>query len=387
MLKLNRLLYSTVSDDSFLDEILPTDKQRAVLEGAKNIIRDHLKLEIRKATVSYLGLEKAITPRFRKQGSWRYGTCVQPAWAPPQQLDLDFGVYLPISAWEDHGPPHKIAPLYFKLVEGLLKGLCAQHGWSLRENGNCIRVEVASWGHIDIPLYAVPEKEFEQIMERALAANLLRKSANDSVARMDAAAELEEQEWDDFDAIVLATRLGEWKKSDSEKVSKWFLDRVKEHNEQLQRVCMYLKAWRDFQWKGGGGPTSVSITVAVAQSFECYAGRDDLALEHAARHIDVALRGEIREEGIDDDKEDFNRLPEEKRLEASGKAQALVDALRQARALRAGNENSATEIMIKELGTRLPDKPHLVDVDNGDSVRSTPARTVPPPVVRSTKAG
>ena len=194
----------------------------------------------------------------------------------------------------------------------------------MREKDTCIRVEVAPWGHIDIPLYAVPEREFEQIMERALAANQLRKAANDSAVRLDSAAELEEQEWDDFETIVLATRAGEWKPSDSEKVSKWFLDRMAEHNDQLRRVCMYLKAWRDYQWKGGDGPTSVSIMVAVAQSFEGYLGRDDRALEHAAEHLASALKGEIREDGIDAGAEDFNRLPEEKRLEASERAQTLA---------------------------------------------------------------
>ena len=389
MLKLNRLFYSSV-DQAFLDNIVPTVEQHKTLEDAKNRIRDHLRPTIHRATVSRLGLEKAVTPRFRTQGSWRYGTCVQPAWMPAQQIDWDFGVYLPVSVWEDNGPPHEMAQLYFKLVEELLNELCNRERWRLVSGKNtCIRVQVTPWAHIDVPLYAVPENEFEQVIERAVLANQLRKATSDSAARMDAAAELEEQEWAELDHIVLANRTGEWKSSDPEGVSKWFLDRIEEHNEQLRRVCMYLKAWRDYHWKGGNGPTSVAIMVAVAQSFECFTAREDLALEYAAKRLARALTGEIRENGIEKGEEDFNwRLTEFERREASTKATDLADVLRRARLLNVGFEASAIALVSAQFGDRLPSRRDLVDVDSGgDSVRTVPARTVPPPVVRPTKAG
>ncbi|MFX7785153.1 hypothetical protein ABTJ92_23300, partial [Acinetobacter baumannii] len=72
----------------------------------------------------------------------------------------------------------------------------------------------------------------------------------------------------------MATRDGMWRPSDPEDVAKWFDDRIKQHSDQLRRVCRYLKAWRDFQWTSGG-PTSVSIMVAAGQSFEHIQGRDD----------------------------------------------------------------------------------------------------------------
>ena len=120
MLKLNRLLFAT-AEEVFIDSIKPTNDQREVLFNAKNEIRDHLRPRIREATIKVLGMDKAVTPRFRTQGSWSYKTCVQPAWNPPQEMDWDFGVYLPVSVWEDGGPPHAMAKLYFKLVEGLLQ--------------------------------------------------------------------------------------------------------------------------------------------------------------------------------------------------------------------------------------------------------------------------
>src|SRR5438309_11093496 len=124
MLKLNRLFYSSIDADVFSDRIAPTQEQRDVLENAKNSIRDHLRPRIREATVAVLGMETAVDPRFRTQGSWKYRTCVQPARCPPQEMDWDYGVYLPVSVWEDNGPPHAMARLYFNVVEALLRELC-----------------------------------------------------------------------------------------------------------------------------------------------------------------------------------------------------------------------------------------------------------------------
>lgn len=96
MLKLNRLLFAT-GEEVFFDSIEPTKAHREVLFTAKNEIRDHLRARIREATIKVLGMDNAVTPRFRTQGSWSYKTCVQPAWQPPQEMDWDFGVYLPVS--------------------------------------------------------------------------------------------------------------------------------------------------------------------------------------------------------------------------------------------------------------------------------------------------
>jgi hypothetical protein len=390
MLKLNRLLYTTTAD-VFHDAITPSSKQRALLEDAKNIIRDYLRVEITKVTISVLGLDKAVTPRFRTQGSWSYGTCVQPAWPERQQIDWDFGIYLPVTVWESNGPPHAMAKLYFDLVEKLLGKLCEKHGWRLVSGKDtCIRVEVSSTAHIDLPLYAAPEAEFTLIRERLIKAARARGYA-DSALTMDS-AELPEQEWEDLDRIVLATRSGEWKASDPEQISKWFRDRIEEHgpSEQLRRVCMYLKAWRDFHWRNGDGPTSVCIMVAVVDQFRRCDGRDDLALEASAVHLSKALLGEVRCDGVDQSAEDFNRrLTDEQKRFASEKATTLARELKRARERAVGSANAqqAIDILIVQLGVRIPALAHLVDGDGSEEIRATAARKVPPPVVRSTQAG
>ena len=389
MFKLNRLLFAT-AEEVFIDCIKPTKAQRQVLFDAKNEIRNHLRPRIREATIKVLGMDKSVTPRFRTQGSWSYKTCVQPAWHPPQEMDWDFGVYLPVSVWEDGGPTHAMAKLYFKLVEGLLQDLCNEKGWKLYSGKDtCIRVQINAWAHIDIPLYAAPEEQFAQIVERG---------AFDAVRTLDArealVANFEEedftlQQWEDMVDIMMATRAGEWQQSDPEEVSRWFLDRIEEHTEQLRRVCRYLKAWRDLHWKAGDGPTSVCIMIAVAQTFEPQRGRDDLALEKSARALAITLKGNVHEAAIAEGKEDFNkRLDADRRQLASSRAATLASQLQAARLKASHLVGDAIDILRGQLGDRVPYRTDLVELDSGeDAVRVVGADRVSRPVVKSTSAG
>jgi len=392
MLKLNKLFYASGEQDTFCNRIEPTDEQRQFLVNCKNEIRDHLRTKIREATITALGMAKAVSPRFRTQGSWSYKTCVQPSYLPPQEIDWDFGVYLPVNVWEESGPPHKMAKAYFMLVESLLTDLCRHKSWKLVPGkAVCIRIQVANWAHIDIPLYAAPEHEFNQIMEKAALTARADSLARDSVRLAEGAefGEMPEQIWEELDHIVLATRSGEWKDSDPEDVARWFNDRVREHTEQLRRVCCYLKSWRDYQWKDGGGPTSVSIMIAVAQTFEPQRGRDDLALEKAATHLSIAIAGEIRERVIDDGAEDFNsRLSVEEKVLAAQKARLLASTLLEARSHQSHLKQLAIANLQKQFGNRIPNRIELIDIDSGaEAIRATPAQRVTAPVVLATKAG
>lgn len=390
MIKLNRLFYTTTDDKVFLDRIAPTQEQTDVLVDAKNAIRDHLRPRIREATTRILGMDKAVTPRFRTQGSWSYKTCVQPACHPPQEMDWDFGVYLPVTVWEDSGPPHTMARLYFEMVERLLHDLCKEKGWALDHGKDtCIRVQINTWAHIDIPLYAAPENQFIQIMEKAALSSVLVQDSRDAFVENYADTDFTQQQLEDMVDIVMATRAGEWKLSDPEEITRWFLDRILEHKEQLRRVCRYLKAWRDHQWKDGGGPTSVCLMVAVAQAFEAHPGRDDIALEKAARKLATDLRGEVREPAIAEGTEDFNkRLDKLAREDAAQRAAALAEGLRSAR-LQAPHQSALAIILLQgQLGERVPNRVDLVQPDSGEeAIRLVAAERVSRPVVKPTSAG
>jgi hypothetical protein len=386
MLKLNRLFYTTVVSDTFSDRIAPTPEQKRILNEARIAIREHLRPLISKATVTVLKMDKQVSPRFRTQGSWRYGLCLQQAWVS-QELDWDYGIYLPVEVWEDNGPPHEMAPLYFNVVEGALKSFCASRGWDLIPGKNtCIRVKISKWAHFDIPLYAAPAQEFQFILEKAARAVSLRADSGTMTADS-AAGELDEQEWSELDQIVLATRSGVWTASDPEAVCRWFEQLEAEFKDQFVRVCRYLKAWRDFQWKNGGGPSSLLFMIIAAQNFQSCPGRDDLALEAATRKLPQALLDPMYEPGIDDGIENFNKLDSDTAREASTKAAALAADLKRALALPAGSEAAAIAILTEQFGDRIPNLTHLIDTDGGGFVRSVAARTVSRPVVPATKGG
>ncbi|MCO6058579.1 hypothetical protein NG726_18130 [Pseudomonas sp. MOB-449] len=398
MLNLTKVFYSSADTEHLHGTLLPEGDQRAFLRSCRTKIKDYLKPAIAEATVSVLGMRKQVQPRFRTQGSWAYNTCIQPAHTFDQEMDLDYGVYLPVDVWQENGPPAKMAKAYFDLVESLLQILCVQEGWTLVTGDDakdtCIRIDVASWAHIDIPLYAAPADDFEKVVEKtamltahARAMNSLNyRMASDSAESLYAKA----QTWDDLDQIMMASRMGKWIASDSETVAKWFRDQITrfgELGEQFLRVCRYVKAWRDFNWKTGG-PTSVSLMIAIAQGFEGKKGRDDIALEHAAAVVARAVRGDIYEHGIDNGTEDFNRLNEDKRIEAGLAADRLVSNLRSSRSSASHQGLSVLHTLRTVLGERIPFSPELIQEEGpAHIVRNAAPAIVAAPYVPNTSAG
>ncbi|TDY21971.1 hypothetical protein B0G81_2218 [Paraburkholderia sp. BL6665CI2N2] len=388
MLKLNKLFYSLGEDTTFAARICPTADDRNVLMDAKNAIRDHLREGIREATVNVLSMEHPVTPRFRTQGSWRYDTCVRPAFNPPQEMDWDFGVYLPTTVWEENGPPRAMAKAYFDLVEGLLSELCDDKGWTLdKSKKTCSRVRISKAAHIDVPLYAAAEEQFVKIVERhAVAARAVMDSALTKSLEI-AMESADEQTWDDLEGVVLANRSGEWIRSDPNNVARWFENHIHEHGQQLRRVSRYVKAWRDQQWPEGG-PSSVAMMVIVARNFEKCDGRDDIAVERAAMHLSIELLKDVREDGIDGGEANFNNLNADERVEPALRASRLGQAIRTARGYNVAQKHEAISTLTTHLGPRIPNRADWVEIDSGaDDVRQVPASRVPPPAVGATSAG
>lgn len=390
MLKFSKLLHQRGANiKTFENAVRPDEHQVTTLRSAIKKIREHVRPRLAEATVTKLGMDHPVTPRFRTQGSWSYDTCVVPAKLPPQEMDWDYGIYLPVIVWEENGPPHRMAKAYFDLVEEILADLCHKERWTLLTGKDtCIRIQIAKWAHIDLPLYAAPEDEFKKIVESvqfAKAANTLDSIGLES---WDLSNEMtQRQSWDDLDSIVMATRKGEWMRSDPQAVANWYKDCIADHGPQLRRVCRYLKAWRDYHWPTGG-PTSVSIMIAAAQGFQFKAERDDLALEDAARRLGSAFRNDIRERGIDNGVEDFNRLSANERVTTGQQFTQFAEEIARARSTSVHEKELVITLLRGKLGSRIPDDPSCIESESGaDVIRHTPAERVVAPVVRSTKAG
>jgi hypothetical protein len=396
MLNLHRLLFKQGDPISFHAELVPTEDQRIALTDAKNAIRDHLRIAIAEASVAMLKMAKRVEPRFRSQGSWPYRTCVRPAHLPPQEMDWDFGVYLPATFWQGTQPPFA-AKVYFEIVESSLRVLCREKGWELATGtackDTCIRVRISHWAHIDICLYAAPESQFTRIAEIVKADSAGRRSflAMDDAEYLRESADAGEPAdfpWEQLQDIMLATRGGEWKASDPFAVTRWFADCIEEHGEQLRRLCRYLKAWRDFHWPQGGGPSSIVLMICAVEAFDPRFRRDDIALQDAAERMSRMLRADIVVAGIDAEKENFNRLSETDRGEAADRAASLRWAIQMARGYGPSLQRDAVEKLRSVLGPRVPLDASFVEVETeADRVRTTTAAAVVAPIVRSTRSG
>lgn len=246
----------------FKKKITPTKQDLDFFNQVKKVVKSHLKTKI-KEFLEQQGIA-SIAPKFRIQGSWAYGTCNLPA-KDSQEMDFDYGVYLPVRAFEGFNPDagaSEQAKKYFEQVESMMKDLCLQNNWLLDTSApsSCIRIKIRSDAHLDIPLYAVPDDMFDSLEER----NELQVSLDSATAIHES---LNYSEWvfEDFDVrsfaeeslmdkniqmIHMARRDGTWQESDCELIRKWFADKLKslENNgQQLRAICRYLKAWRD--WK------------------------------------------------------------------------------------------------------------------------------------------
>jgi len=389
MLKLHKLFLNAGHALSFDEIIEPTETQWDTLVEAKNAIRDHLRASLRAASTELLGMDVKVGPRFRSQGSCVYRTLIQPA-HPKQEMDWDFGVYLPVEIMDAR--PKTAAKTYFDIVEAALDQLCKKRGWSLdRSKKSCVRVRIASWAHIDVPLYAVPASEFHTIQERALATAQLYSGTRDSVRLSESVdfAEMPEPFWQMIEGVHLATRAGEWLKTDPEEVARWYNDRVEQHGPQLRRVCRYVKGWRDYYWPNCDGPSSVSLMILVARNFVPRLRRDDLALEDAARAIYEGIGQNLYEPGIDGGETDFNRLDATQRKVAKAQAKDLLDQLSNSRHYASLNlARDAIRNVRSQFGPRIADDTSFIELDDSvDQVRRSSAAAVAPPLVGSNQSG
>lgn len=311
-------------NDGFINQIKPTQDQRNMLDQCRAAVHQHLRESIKLFCQMTFG--EPVTAKFRVQGSWAYGTCNQPANLVTQEMDLDYGVYLPAYVFSDQRSDHS-AKAYFAFVEISLQVLAKQKGWTIdpkNQKPTCVRIDLPSKpgeakAHLDVPMYVVPDRMFAVLKENTVMA-LDSLTKNESIAAQsrsvfskEAYNLKEEAVIIDLDAITtihLALRDGGWKDSDCEMVRKWFSEQQKKQTEdggrQLRYVTRYLKAWRDQTW-GEGGPTSILLMVITAKHYKFMQGQDDLALLNVAEKLADSLMGEVKEPAIKGhENEDFN---------------------------------------------------------------------------------
>lgn len=333
----------------------------------------------------------ALRPKFRMQGSFVYATINDPACKPPQEVDLDDGLFLPIGFFVKNGgtSPMVASKGFFELVENILEPLCAKHGWLLdKSKDSCIRIRLIDGAHIDIPLYAVADEAFARLVEKrasqttdAARATEIRESLvlDDSIYKA-----LDESE------IRLAHRKQGWIESDPRKIEDWFVQAKRIYGDQLARVCRYLKAWRDYAWPESK-LSSLSLMQCAVMALAALKSkvsqvRDDVALFEVVKKLPEYFQGDIKNPVIEDQSLNDNWTPEMRQEYLMG-ARVL-----RGRVTKALEENTPKAEVLRELkkafGSRIPDDESLISYEAAAAVvRSYEPAKVPQPHVRRSVSG
>lgn len=387
MLNLSALFFTEVEGESCLfGNLSLSDDERRIIAEAKSEVRIALRDGIPRVYAAEGHPGDVPQPRFFTQGSWAYKTLNAPA-QQPQQADVDDGCYLPLSFLTQTDCPSVAADVFFDTGEKALADLVKEKGWTLSGKSTCIRVEISDLAHIDIPLYAIPDKEFETLVKALNVKRSVLEAHNVADAAMDSWEVLPKTK------VLLAHREEGWIHSDPRPVKEWFVDQVETRGEQLRRVVRYLKAYRDWTWTSGG-PSSILLMAAASPMFVKQDRRDDQALADVVKQLPDSLR-----KGVNNPVNPKESLTDRLRA-SSGEADMVEQAALQFEdlgrrlqaALDAGNAEQACTWLQGLFGPRFPDRPDRVkDVAVPSAVAaaiaSSPAIAGPSELVGRTRAG
>jgi hypothetical protein len=374
MANVSKLLYNTV-DEHFLSNLKADE---AVLRNARTKIRERLRDAFAKSSAEYFGVE--VRPKFFTQGSFAYKTLNHPAFPPSQQKDLDDGCYLPLSFVKGE-KPSEAASAFFTFVEAVLAELAEEEDWILvTEKATCVRLIITRDGHVDIPLYAIPDNDLRHLEE---ARNVKKMHTAD--AKIDS--------WDALpsDAVLLAHREQDWVVSDPRKIYDWFVDAVSLYNERLRHDSRYMKAWRDYHQLDDDGLTSINIMACVWKAYEAIRGpllpdRPDERLLRVVEKMQIYFADDVRIPPCGE--ENINRMSASQRKKVIEKLQELETKLREA-VTKCDDQNRAVELIRAGFGPRVPVRPDLVIIQSAPAVTvlSQPKKTVPAPEVGRSISG
>jgi hypothetical protein len=348
------------------------DEIRATIRSALGNLAQFARVNLFEASAS---ASRSLQPKFRMQGSFSYRTCNDPAQKPPQEVDLDDGLFVAVSYLQANG--HAARPVLlskglFEIVEQTLAPLCEKKGWQLQQKPSCVRVRLNQDAHVDIALYSIPDSEYTTLVEKeVLAADA---ATRDSLQKRLASDELPDEIYRRLahSQIMLAHRVEGWKPSDPRKLDEWFRQAVVENGEHLRRVCRYLKGWRDYQWTECR-LSSIVLMAAVVEAFRRHPElakaetRDDKSLLSVCEELSSILSRPIANPVVPGQWLDENWSPEF-RAEYVKAAQQLLGYVRSA------TSNGNAVIAIAELqsgfGERIPDDPKLIADDGGLEIKS-----------------
>jgi len=347
-----------------------------------------------------------LRPVFFTQGSFTYGTINRPAYPPEQQLDLDDGVYLPIEFFESS--PIVSKNVFFLIIDTVLIRLCEETpqwtGPSFKPT--CARINVAPHVHIDIPLYAIPEDEYENLEKSRQHNAVALESVNVAISYDKLYTRYLEDIYENVaygryskypylkpDRIYLAKRDEEhWIPSDPALVVRWFESAVEEHGQALVHACRYLKAWRDTTYRSGG-PTSLTLMACAVAAFDNHS-KADLDDHSALLLCTEVLPAQLRQGVQSPDPSDTRDLFPKQGMEEVEIEKIIEAAEELGRTIRhstyhADSIEDCKNAIVNGIGIHARPVPaKLIELHNlYDDVVSTPVSKKPPREVPNMRSG
>lgn len=307
---------------------------------------------------------RSLDVRFLSQGSFVYETLVRPAQPDCQEIDLDDGIYVPIEF--ESGVPVLPSAALFYAVEKALEPVIEEQGWSFERKATCVRVSLTGEGaHIDLPLFAVDQSDFERVEKNYQNRIGLTESRKASILN-DSRINQRDDFRVDKDLILLGHRERNWEPSDPKAFQDWFEDCVTRFGPVLRRMCRYLKSWRDEHF-AKTKLSSLALMVVCVEACEKLDGepadnRDDLLMWAAAETLVAVLKsGSIPNPIVDGAPPLDKKVTGEERTKLIAAAEALDEEMEQA-LYGTHHAQIVVDRLRRAYGDRFPDEPDAVVV-------------------------
>ena len=252
---------------------VPQDDKKSLMQAratTRTFIRSRLASAIQATPQvgSYADLPTNPKVKFLTQGSCAYGTLNAPAHVPPQRMDMDDGVYFPMSVLATVMEPGFPPGILLDAMGKVLHDLADQKGWKMEPMPSCCRMVIQEGGqvdkHIDLPLYAIPDSEMDDLDSRKDLTVFAKSEAR--------FADFYQEFGIPFHPLlasgkVLLVHRDGWVESDPREIIDWVADCKEKYGAMFINICRYLKAWRDHQWKEKSKLSSIAIMSIVAHAF------------------------------------------------------------------------------------------------------------------------
>jgi hypothetical protein len=275
------LFFSTADPENCLDwRVRPSDEQYDTQTTRWNDLADHLRDDL--ATRSGCSISSWL------QGSYKFGTQVRPA-SSEAEFDIDLRIYFRWSGEPEDGD-HDAADLKALVQDSLLDYANNEENDAAsvgEPRSKCSRVHFDDGFHIDVPAY-----------------------------HLDGAR----------DARALATAENKWENSDPKAIYTWWKAKTGETDRaRCRRLVRYFKMWAALRFEKGKRPSSILLTVMVADAFEnidrdSLSGDDEFLREIIAISTRARLSNSYKVPNPANTNENLNRL-------SPPDSSALVDKL------------------------------------------------------------